>query len=120
MNNKSVLLKLSCVDGVFLFHCPGCKCSHWFSITGKTPGNPNEAREQFKWSFNGDYEKPTVRASILVRSSMKGIPTVCHSFITDGKIQYLLDCTHEFKDQLIDMEPYNFGDDLMNTVPKND
>jgi len=102
-----VLIKLDSVDGIYLFHCPGCKCSHWFSTTGRTPANPKEVREQFKWTFNGDLDKPTVRASILVRSGKNG-SNVCHSFITDGQIKYLSDCTHELKDKTVFLEPYDF------------
>lgn len=50
------------------------------------------------WTWNGDKEKPTVRASILVRGQFR-----CHSFVTDGKIQFLGDCTHELKGQTVDL-----------------
>ncbi|WP_051360133.1 DUF6527 family protein [Adhaeribacter aquaticus] len=63
------------------FYCPGCKTAHGFS---------NKI-----WTYNNDPEKPTVRASILVRFHYKGKDMVCHSFITDGNIQFLSDCTHE-------------------------
>lgn len=99
-----VLIKLDSVDGIYLFHCPGCKCSHWFSTTGRTPANPKEVREQFRWTFNGDLDKPTVRASIMVKHG-QGI--VCHSFITDGKIEYLSDCTHNLKGKTVELEPYD-------------
>jgi len=91
------------IDGVYLFFCPGCRCGHWFSTTGRTPSHPNEVRDQFKWSFNNDFEKPTVRASILVKTTRDA---TCHSFITDGKIQFLSDCTHELKDKTIGMEDF--------------
>ena len=31
-------------------------------------------------------------------------PFTCHSFVTDGKIQYLNDCTHEYAGQTIELE----------------
>jgi len=93
------------------FHCPGCGENH-------APTN--------KWSFNGDYEKPTFSPSILVTSghysphhkgggcwcnwnkTHPGEPqpfkcTRCHSFVTDGKIQFLSDCTHELAGQTVDI-----------------
>lgn len=31
---------------------------------------------------------------------------VCHSFIKDGQIQYLDDCTHRLKNQTVPLKPY--------------
>jgi hypothetical protein len=99
-------------NGRLLFYCPGCKCHH-----GVTDS----------WQFNNDFNNPTFSPSILVRSTMmteKGeadyeawrtagcpktnevfehVPTVCHSFVTNGKIQYLSDCTHELAAHIIEM-----------------
>lgn len=52
------------------------------------------------WSWNGDVEKPTLKPSIL---SDQGPELVCHSFVNDGKIQFLGDCTHEFAGQTLDL-----------------
>lgn len=87
----------------YTFYCPGCKENHGFKTT-PSPGP--------QWTFNGDCEKPTVRPSILTRfgkgDGVDGIENyrnmVCHIFITDGKIQYLSDCTHELAGQTIEME----------------
>ena len=51
-------------------------------------------------SFNGDFDKPTFTPSVLNNFSPDRI---CHSFITDGKIQYLGDCFHELKGQTIEL-----------------
>ena len=85
--------------------CPGCDEHHAVPVTKPTNGNG------VAWSFNGDEENPTLSPSILVRGTkqitdeeakriMNGekiepIPYVCHSFVTDGKIQFLGDSTHE-------------------------
>lgn len=109
-------------DGVYHFFCPGCECVHWFSTTGNTPHGTMTGP---KWTWNGDREKPTVRASILVRhyqypktdpdpekwtfengKVVGGKDIVCHSFITDGKIQYLNDCTHDLKGQTVDLPDF--------------
>lgn len=31
------------------------------------------------------------------------IPFVCHSFVTDGRIQFLSDCTHSLAGQTVDL-----------------
>ena len=60
------------------------------------------------WSWNGDVDKPTLKPSILTKASFEGRPEkICHSFVNDGCIQFLPDCTHEFAGQtvpLLDVE----------------
>lgn len=98
------------------FFCPGCKELHTVNLTDLHPC----------WSFNGDYDKPTFSPSILVRSGHyastkkddcwcnfeERFPdegpspyhcTQCHSFVTDGKIQFLSDCSHELAGQTVDL-----------------
>lgn len=95
------------------FFCPGCGEHH----------APIEGR----WGFNGDYERPTFTPSILVRGTkltelgeqqhlawidagcpktdqvLDHVNTVCHSFVTDGRIQFLNDCTHALAGQTIEL-----------------
>ena len=52
------------------------------------------------WSWNGDYECPTVSPSIRL---IHTVNQVDHLFIRDGKIQYLNDCTHELAGKTVDM-----------------
>ena len=93
----------------YSFYCPGCKFHHgvWLEKEGYT--GPT-------WTFNGNLEKPTFSTSLLVnwvycewdQITKMPIPEtrknmVCHTFITDGKIQFLSDCTHEFAGQTIDL-----------------
>jgi hypothetical protein len=77
---------------MLLFWCAGCKRYHGIYIDKNKP---------VYWEFNGDYDKPTLNPSILV-TNPQGLR--CHSFITDGKIQYLSDCFHELAGQIIDLE----------------
>ena len=74
------------------FWCPGCKCGHWVRVAG-TAG---------VWGFNGNFDKPTFAPSILCKSGA----SVCHSHVTDGSIQFLADCTHEFAGKIVPMEPF--------------
>jgi hypothetical protein len=70
--------------------CPACKIEHGFDTT---------------WSFNGDYDKPTINPSILV--TMPYFYDVdnyrCHSFVRDGNIEFLNDCTHELAGQTVEL-----------------
>lgn len=69
----------------FLFNCAGCGQIHWF----QTEGSP-------KWTFNGDFERPTLSPSLLVTwpQSEGKRDGVCHFFVKDGQMQFLGDCTH--------------------------
>jgi hypothetical protein len=96
--------------GNFEFYCPGCKHRHPVAV-----GTP--FRNGARWTFNGDMERPTFAPSLHCRSGhyCDGTPAsecslckrgskacgVCHSFITDGRIQFLNDCTHELAGQTI-------------------
>ena len=73
------------------FFCPGCRSYHWVRTRGPAP----------VWTFNEDLERPTVRASILVFADDPS--QRCHSFITDGRIEFLGDCGHELRGQTVDL-----------------
>lgn len=69
--------------------CPGCKCGHQVPV----PPHPQA------WEWNGSLENPTVTPSILITYGDHTPPdrvAVCHSFVREGRIQFLGDCTHEF------------------------
>jgi hypothetical protein len=56
------------------------------------------------WTFNGNLEKPTFTPSILVTMPIEGEkPKICHSFVTDGRIQFLGDCTHALAGKTVDL-----------------
>jgi len=100
------------------FHCPGCDEVH--QVTTDSSTHP-------AWQWNGDLVKPTLTPSILVQSGhyaggaaaerghcycnfkeRTGKDTkwkcgVCHSFVTDGRIQFLSDCTHPLAGQTVDL-----------------
>lgn len=83
--------------------CPACKSWHLFD-DAKNGQHPRGA----SWTFNGDVEKPTFSPSMLVRlgpwPSQPDKPVqVCHSFVEDGKIRFLKDCTHELAGQTVDL-----------------
>lgn len=51
------------------------------------------------WTWNGDVDKPTLKPSLLSKTP----ECVSHCWITDGKVQFLSDTTHEFKGQTVDL-----------------
>ena len=82
-----------------------------------------------RWGWNGDVNKPTFSPSVLVRSgcSVPGYDGggcwctyyaeypeevqdfkcgVCHSFVADGRIQFLSDCTHALAGQTVDLPQF--------------
>ena len=91
--------------GVHLFFCPGCECGHWFSTDGDFPGRPLDAPKTAPvWTWNGDRNKPTVRASVRVRHG-EGI--VCHSMVTDGKINFMNDSNHKLSGQTVSLPDWD-------------
>ncbi|ATE84738.1 ammonia monooxygenase [Sinorhizobium sp. LM21] len=110
--------KLRTVEGGrLMFWCPGCDGAHQVRI-GEGPGP--------RWGYNGNPERPTFTPSVLVRSGHY-VPgqegkscwctynaehpddpapfkcSICHSFVTDGHIRFLGDCTHELAGQTVEI-----------------
>ena len=59
-----------------------------------------------RWTFNGDFEKPTFRPSMLMQYPKENLELGLvreHFFVTDGKIQYLSDCHHVMAGKTVDM-----------------
>ena len=81
-------------DGSLLFFCNGCDLPHSMNV-GTGPGP--------RWGYNGNAEAPTFTPSVLSSYAMHGKPVVCHSFVTDDRIQYLGDCTHSLAGQTVDL-----------------
>lgn len=107
-------------DGMLLFWCPGCDGAHGVRH-GDGPGP--------RWGWNGDVNKPTFTPSINVvyehlsdasrarNDAFKAehgrymtpaeLPydqrEVCHSFVKEGRIQFLGDCTHALAGQTVDL-----------------
>ena len=79
------------------FDCPGCGSTHIIPVTGERG-----------WGFNKDLDNPTFTPSILVRFNYKeGVPRgVCHSYVTNGNIQFLNDCTHELAGKTVPLPEF--------------
>ena len=79
------------------FRCPGCGCSHQMFTVAPHPGGP-------QWKFNGDVNKPTFEPSLRVQWNHGDKSFNCHSYIRDGFIQFLGDCTHKLAGKTVEME----------------
>lgn len=65
------------------------------------------------WGIDADDpDRPTVMASILVNRDGKN-PTepICHSFVRDGKIEFLNDCTHELAGTTLELPEWSGADE---------
>jgi hypothetical protein len=91
------------LDGRKIFYCPGCGSTHSLRVTGD---------QRPRWTYNGNEARPTFTPSVLVTYqdlSGEGRDERCHSFVTDGRIQFLADCTHELKGQTIDLPEWPYA-----------
>lgn len=61
------------------------------------------------WTYNGDAVHPTLRPSVLAQGVIEGTrtPYRCHSYVTDGQIQFLGDCTHALAGKTVDLPPWD-------------
>lgn len=73
------------------FFCRGCHTHHVIVI----PPHPAA------WNWNEDRQNPTINPSILVQGGERNI--VCHSFIRDGRMQYLDDSTHKLRGMTVEL-----------------
>lgn len=93
----------------YYFQCKGCNMLHSYV----TEWSKKAREERYKrgttncpiWNFNGNLEKPTFTPSLLYSwGKPDGVKHVCHLYVTDGQIKYLGDCTHDFRNQTIEMD----------------
>ena len=88
------------------FWCPGCEGVHQVQVA------------EGGWGWNGSFDLPTFTPSILVTyngsdagqlddDGSRAPYAVCHSFVTDGRIQFLGDCTHPLAGQTVDLPEFD-------------
>lgn len=82
----------------YSFWCPGCHTTHHITTSG---GNT-------LWTVTNPEGEPTVQPSILIRlplplrkGSRELVNFVCHSFVRNGQIEFLGDCSHHLKGQVV-------------------
>lgn len=88
--------------------CPGCDRTHVMPF-------PPYGEAGRQWVFNGSLEFPSFTPSINSKvgpypEDFPGHPMgsfdICHSYVTDGKIQFLADCTHALKGQTVPLPDF--------------
>ena len=103
----------------YTFRCPGCGDIHAVNVNNPASG--------CNWKLVGGVDKPTFSPSVLVRSGHyarhykrgddcwctyyrdhpEETPVyscyICHSFVKDGKIQFLSDCTHALAGKTVEL-----------------
>jgi hypothetical protein len=100
------------------FWCPGCEEIHVISVAAGG------------WFFNGDYDTPTFSPSILVSGGHYASGwigpncwctfnlehpenrfkcSICHSFVKNGMIEFLGDCTHSLAGQTVTLALEEIG-----------
>jgi len=90
-----------------MFWCPGCDGAHMVRVEGD---------QRPRWGYNGNPDAPTFTPSVLVtyNGSDAGVddapPAVCHSYVTDGRIQFLGDCTHALAGQTVPLPAWPEGE----------
>lgn len=70
-----------------LVWCPGCQSNHLYDG---------------RWTFSGSLDRPTFRASYLVPGGDGRAR--CHSYVTDGWIEFLPDSTHALAGQKVELD----------------
>jgi hypothetical protein len=111
-NSGSIVAALSkklrsVAGGLLSFFCPACNDVHTVRIG------------DHGWSYNGDPYAPTFSPSIKcsyphpegysnkrpapVGWQGKEVVDICHSFVEEGRIRYLDDCTHAFAGKTVDL-----------------
>lgn len=85
------------------FKCPGCETLHQIIVAGSDRA----------WGWNGSHERPTITPSVLCwlehradedEEERKYVDSRrCHSFVRDGRIEFLGDCGHKLAGQTVDL-----------------
>jgi hypothetical protein len=83
-------------DRIVIF-CPGCKQSHYFDG---------------RWQFNGNLQLPSFSPSL--NWNFEDPQHACHSWVTNGKIQFLQDSFHSLKGQTVDLPPVAASQETIN------
>lgn len=89
-------------DAYGVFRCPGCKSGHTVRVQGVG-----------KWGWNGDVCRPTLTPSVFVNAPgpyFTASAPSCHSFVRDGQIQFLSDCSHALAGQTVPLPEWSEDD----------
>lgn len=125
---QAVTLAHTTDSGRILWWCPGCKCAHAVPVKQlEQPrgSEPSGTMPAAGWDWNGSLDAPTLSPSVLVYSRQtlidpdlpwgdgpgqltapenKRMTPQCHTFIREGRIEFLPDCTHDLAGQTVPMD----------------
>lgn len=89
--------RADCGNGevLLMFYCPGCQEPHGVRVQG----------EAGVWEWNGDQVNATLSPSILVTRPPSDY--CCHSYVRDGKIEFLGDCSHDLKGTTVEVPAWD-------------
>lgn len=117
MGELSATLR-SLQGGLIAFWCPGCDEAHTVKVVDGA------------WEWNGDVEKPTFNPSVLMTGGHFNLNRAegascwctyyaehpelkvdfkcgrCHSYVRNGNIEFLPDCSHELAGQTVPLPPF--------------
>lgn len=79
----------------WIFFCPGCRNNHFFAV-GK--------HRNISWNFDGNIKNPTFTPSLKITEHNEKGDYICHLNLTNGKIIFHADCTHELSGQTVEMQ----------------
>jgi hypothetical protein len=95
-------------SGKLMYWCQGCEDAHVVTVEGSRA-----------WGYNGNPDAPTFTPSVLTQwhklvreggrwtgeyhrdANGDPIKQVCHTFITNGQVQFLSDCSHALAGQTL-------------------
>lgn len=87
--------RLKVKNGLGIFFCPGCQCSHRVTVNGSLQA----------WSWNGSEALPTLQPSLYYNCMDPA--TRCHSFVTEGRIMFLTDSYHRLAGHTVDIPEWS-------------
>ena len=80
-----------------IYWCPGCETIHAVAI------NQDKADNGAGWDFSGTIDCPTYSPSQLTTYGETN--KRCHTFIRNGMIEFLGDCTHALAGKTVPLPP---------------
>lgn len=113
-------MKVKVIGDILSFFCPGCQNYHSVGVSSEHPQS---------WQWNGEDDNVTLSPSVLLRSGHfapghaadkpcwcdhnKRNPenihfhcVQCHSFVRNGNIEFLSDCSHSLAGQTVPLPDY--------------
>ena len=90
-------------DNYYAFYCPGCEENVAVPVKPRDHG----------WDWNGSVDSPTFFPSLLWNVGGAN-PTrpICHSIVTNGRIQFLPDSTHKLAGQTVDIPDWDTQEEV--------